>query len=98
MPTGLYEVLWRDDDAAGALDLVRTAPGGTAIDCGTAADYLAANLHASGGASVIGAGAEVLGRLERSVVWDGAWVGPDEVLVGQIRAGDREHPVTVDAS
>ena len=98
VPTGLYEVLWRDDDAAGALDLVRTAPGGTAIDCGTAADYLAANLHASGGASVIGAGAEVLGRLERSVVWDGAWVGPDEVLVGQIRAGDREHPVTVDAS
>jgi MurNAc alpha-1-phosphate uridylyltransferase len=96
VPTGLYEVLWRDDEKAGALDLVRLPADHAAIDCGTPADYLAANLHASAGANVIGVGAEVLGRLERSVVWDGAWVGPDEVLVDQIRAGTRAQPITVD--
>jgi len=98
VPSGLYELLWRGDDAAGALDLVRLPPGSVAIDCGTPADYLAANLHASGGDSVVGDGATVLGSLVRSVIWDGAWVGPDEVLVEQIRAGDREHPLTVDGS
>jgi MurNAc alpha-1-phosphate uridylyltransferase len=65
------------------------------IDCGTPADYLAANLHASGGRNVIGEGATVLGRLERSVVWDGAWVGPEESLSEVIRAGDRRRPLTV---
>jgi MurNAc alpha-1-phosphate uridylyltransferase len=98
VPTGLYEVLWRDDVRAGTLDLVRLPASGVAIDCGTPADYLAANLHASGGVSVIGAGATVLGRAIRSVVWDGAWVGPDEVLQDQIRAGPREHPLTVNAT
>lgn len=95
VPSGLYEVLWRADVQAGTLDLVRLPAESVAIDCGTPADYLAANLHASGGANVIGEGATVLGRLVRSVVWDGAWVGPDEVLVDQIRAGTREHPLTV---
>jgi hypothetical protein len=94
-PSGLYELLWRDDDQAGTLDLAQLPPSGVAIDCGTPADYLAANLHASGGASVIGEGATVLGRLERCVVWDGAWVGPHESLVDAIRAGDRHNPVTV---
>ncbi len=98
VPSGLYEVLWRADAQAGALDLVRVPSATVTIDCGTPADYLAANLHASGGENVIGAGATVLGRLVRSVVWDGAWVGPDEVLVKQIRAGPRENPLTVDAS
>jgi len=88
-PTGLYEVLWRD------AELYLVLHPGTAIDCGTPADYLAANLHASGGASVIGAGATVLGTVERCVVWDGARVGPEEHLVDAIRAGDAEHPVTV---
>ena len=97
VPTGLYEVLWRDDVQIGSLDLVRLPAGAVAIDCGTPADYLAANLDASGGESVIGAGATVLGRAVRSVVWDGAWVGPDEVLTGQIRAGTRNHPLTVTA-
>lgn len=88
VPTGLYEVLWRHGD----LDLcVTDAP---AIDCGTPADYLAANLHASGGESVIGEGAEVLGTVERSVVWPGSRVGPDEHLVEVVRAG----ALTVDAS
>lgn len=94
-PSGLAEVLWRAEEAAGRLDLVRTEA--TAVDCGTAADYLQANLDASGGAPVVGAGAVVEGTLERSVVWDGAWVGPGEHLVEQVRAGTREHPVTVDA-
>lgn len=94
-PSGLYEVLWRADGQAGALDLVRLPTEAVAIDCGTPADYLAANLHAGGGESVVGAGATVLGRLERSVVWDGAWVGPDEVLHEQIRAGDQRHPLTL---
>jgi hypothetical protein len=95
VPSGLYELLWRADARAGTLDLVRLPSTAVAIDCGTPADYLAANLHASGGATVIGAGATVLGQVIRSVVWDGAWVGPDEVLRDQIRAGDREHPLTV---
>ena len=95
VPSGLYERLWRADAEAGVLDLVRLPAETVAIDCGTPADYLAANLHASGGANVIGEGATVLGRLIRSVVWDGAWVAPEEVLVDQIRAGTRTHPLTV---
>jgi CTP:molybdopterin cytidylyltransferase MocA len=92
-PSGLYEVLWRREDAAGRLDLAVTE--GTAIDCGTPADYLAANLHASGGRSVIGAGAVVQGAVDRCVVWDGAVVGPDERLVEVVRAGTASAPVTV---
>ena len=93
-PTGLYEVLWREAAARGELDLV-VAEDTVAIDCGTPADYLAANLHASGGAPVVGAGAVVLGRIERCVVWDGAYVGPDEDLRDAVRAGSRSHPITV---
>jgi MurNAc alpha-1-phosphate uridylyltransferase len=93
-PAGLYEVLWREAGARGELDLV-VAEDLVAIDCGTPADYLAANLHASGGAPVVGEGAVVLGHLERCVVWDGAYVGPDESLRDTVRAGTREQPVTV---
>ena len=94
-PSGLYEVLWHGASERGELDLVIAPPETFSIDCGTPASYLAANLHASNGESVIGAGATMLGRVHRSVVWDGAWVGPDEVLTGVIRAGDRQNPVTV---
>jgi MurNAc alpha-1-phosphate uridylyltransferase len=94
-PTGLYEVLWRDAHARGELDLV--VGDAVAIDCGTPADYLAANLHASGGESVVGAGATVLGRLDRCVVWDGAYVGPGETLREVVRAGTRDEPLTVPA-
>lgn len=94
-PSGLYEVLWRTEAAAGRLDLVRHA--GTAIDCGTPADYLRANLHASNARSVIGAGAAVAGRIERCVVWPDAYVGPAEHLIDSIRAGTRRHPMTVPA-
>ncbi|HET8615340.1 MAG TPA: sugar phosphate nucleotidyltransferase [Actinomycetales bacterium] len=93
-PSGLYEVMWRQEDEAGRLDLALTEA--TAIDCGTPADYLAANLHASGGSSVVGEGATVEGTLDRCVVWDGAFVGPDEQLSRVVRAGSRQRPVTVD--
>ncbi|GAA4348150.1 NTP transferase domain-containing protein [Angustibacter luteus] len=95
LPSGLYEVLWRDLDAAGRLDLVRLDPSSVSIDCGTPADYLAANLHASGGHSVVGEGAVVQGSVDRCVVWPGAWVGPDEQLRDVVRAGTREQPITV---
>ena len=94
-PSGLYEVLWRREHERGRLDLVTTK--GVAIDCGTPAHYLAANLHASGGASVVGKGAVVEGRIERCVVWPGARVDPAESLVEVIRAGTPERPVTVRA-
>ena len=94
-PSGLYEVLWRGERAAGRLELVRHP--GTAIDCGTPPDYLRANLHASSGCPVVGEGATVEGELERCVVWPGAYVGPDEHLVECIRAGTRTEPITVPA-
>ena len=90
-PAGLYEVSWRELHAQGRLDLVETDI--PAVDCGTPADYLRANLLASGGASVVEPGAAVEGRLERSVVWAGERVGPDEVLVEAVRgAGTTLHP------
>lgn len=83
-PSGLWEVLWRDELAAGRLEVVRAA--GPVIDAGTPAGYLAANLTASGGASVVGAGAVVLGTIERCVVWPGARVETGEHLVDAVRA------------
>ena len=90
-PSGLYEVLWRDEAAAGRLDLV--VHPGEFVDCGTPARYLHANLLASGGASVVDPTATV-GRgavLDRCVVWDHSEVAPGEHLVDAVRAG----PLTV---
>jgi NDP-sugar pyrophosphorylase family protein len=95
VPSGLYEALWRAEEAAGRLELVRTDD--VAIDCGTQADYLRANLHASGGHAVVGTTAVVEGCVERCVVWDSAYVGPGERLVDCIRAGTRDQPLTVAA-
>ena len=81
-PSGLYEVAWRGRTD---LDLVTTRH--EFRDCGTPAGYLDANLAASGGASVVGAGARVEGELVRSVVWPGAVVQRGERLVDAIRAG-----------
>lgn len=84
-PGGLYETVWRVELERGTAELVELA--GTFIDCGTPADYLAANLHRSGGTSVVGTGAVVEGEVVRSVVWPGARVEAGERLVEQIRAG-----------
>jgi hypothetical protein len=94
-PSGQYEVLWRY--RLPDVEFVTLAEAGlppVAFDCGTVADYLAANLHASGGASVIDPTAVVEGTVERCVVWDGAYVAADEHLVDAVRAGDRSDPVT----
>ena len=85
--SGLWEVSWRAAMEAGRLEVVRH--DGPFVDCGTPADYLGANLAASGGQSVVGAGAEVLGELVRSVVWPGAVVHAGEVLVDAIRYDGR---------
>ena len=59
------------------------------FDCGTPRSYLAANLWASGGATVLGEGAAVHGRAERCVLWDGTVVAEGERLVDAIRASER---------
>jgi N-acetyl-alpha-D-muramate 1-phosphate uridylyltransferase len=82
-PTGLYEVSWRGLHAEGRLDLVETDE--PVIDCGTPADYLRANLLATGGDSVMEPGARVEGTLVRSVVWAGEAVGAHETLVEAVR-------------
>jgi MurNAc alpha-1-phosphate uridylyltransferase len=83
VPSGLYEVSWRAARAVGRLELVPLE--GPFIDCGTPADYLAANLLASGGETVVGQGAVVEGIAERCVLWPGARVEADEHLVDAIR-------------
>jgi NDP-sugar pyrophosphorylase family protein len=66
------------------------------FDTGTPSTYLAANLAANGGRSVIAADADVdpTAVVERSLVWPGAKVAAHERLVEQIRAPG---PITVDA-
>jgi NDP-sugar pyrophosphorylase family protein len=106
-PAELVRALWRAAEAAGELTVVPYL--GRYLDTGTPADYLAANLDATGPAgrlvapdasvtgdvrnAVIGAGAVVRGRVERAVVWPGGYVGPDEHLTGAIRYG-RDGTVT----
>jgi N-acetyl-alpha-D-muramate 1-phosphate uridylyltransferase len=86
VPSGLYEASWRALADSGQIDIVRW--DGPCFDCGTPARYLAANLAASGGTSVIGAGAQVDGEVVRSVVWPGTRVRRRERLVDAVRAGD----------
>jgi NDP-sugar pyrophosphorylase family protein len=83
-PAGLWEVSWRHLVPGHDLELV--AHDGPFFDCGTPADYLAANLEASGGAPVVGDGAVVEGTLEASVVWAGARVERSEHLWRAVRA------------
>lgn len=86
-PAGLYEVMWRAEQEAGRLDLATHT--GPFVDCGTAADYLAANLEASGGVSVVDEGARLGEGCEvvRSVVWGDAEVAAGERLVDAVRGG-----------
>jgi N-acetyl-alpha-D-muramate 1-phosphate uridylyltransferase len=100
VPTDLVRTVWRPAEAAGELTVVEY--GGTYLDTGTPAHYLAANLHAAGGGvlvadgatvtgraerAVIGADARVAGRITRCVVWPGGYVGSDEDLTDTIRYG-----------
>lgn len=87
VPSGLYEVSWRSLAAAGLLDLV--VHPGPFVDCGTPADYLAANLSASGGASVIDPVSEVGpgAMLRRCVVWPGVVVPAGAQLVDTVCTG-----------
>jgi MurNAc alpha-1-phosphate uridylyltransferase len=88
VPSGLWEVSWGAALAEGRVEVVRH--DGPFVDCGTPADYLEANLAASGGASVVAPGAVVDGDLVRSVVWAGSEVRRGERLVEAIRfAGSR---------
>ena len=86
-PAGLWEASWRALRPGADLELVDH--NGPFLDCGTPARYLAANLAASGGRPVVGAGAVVEGSLDRSVVWPGARVGATEALRSAVRASDR---------
>jgi NDP-sugar pyrophosphorylase family protein len=86
-PSGLVQTLWGPAAAAGRLESIGSHD--RCIDCGTPATYLEANLVASGGESVIGAGAVVDGEVVESVVWPGAVVRSEERLVRSIRAGTR---------
>jgi mannose-1-phosphate guanylyltransferase/MurNAc alpha-1-phosphate uridylyltransferase len=75
-PSGLWELRWSSAEAEGRLEWLTVRA--RFADCGTPGSYLAANLAASHGAPVIGAGARVAGALVRSVVWPGC-----EVLAGE---------------
>jgi N-acetyl-alpha-D-muramate 1-phosphate uridylyltransferase len=73
--SGLYEAVLAPAWAGGRLEAVGHA--GPFVDCGTPADYLAANLaavDAAGGASLVAVGAETGGQVRRSVVGAGARV------------------------
>jgi NDP-sugar pyrophosphorylase family protein len=92
-PSGLYEVLWRNAESEGRLELITY--DGPWFDCGSPSTYLAANLSASNGQTVIGKGASIEGSAIRSVIWPGAVVRRGERLVEVIRASET---LTVDAS
>lgn len=58
------------------------------FDCGTLRDYHAANMAASGGLTVIGDGARVLGTAARCVLWPGVTVAEGEELIDAVRPAD----------
>jgi|KBSSwiStaDraftv2_1062776.scaffolds.fasta_scaffold19426_4 UTP-glucose-1-phosphate uridylyltransferase len=91
---------WRPAERTGRLQAIPLA--GTYIDCGSPAAYLAANMHAAHGQnlvapgaivtglaleSVIGAGSRMNGTVRRCVLWPGAQVDADELLIDSIRVG-----------
>jgi NDP-sugar pyrophosphorylase family protein len=89
-PAGLYEAVWRREIESGRAELIPY--DGMFIDCGTPAEYLRANLHQSGGQTVVGARSVVAGTARRCLIWPDSVVGPGEHLVEVNRAG----PLTVD--
>jgi NDP-sugar pyrophosphorylase family protein len=99
VPGNLVRTVWRPAEAEGSLELI--SYDGVYIDTGTPADYLAANLHAAAGHSlihptaditapvteaVIGAHARVRGPVTRTVIWPAAEVAEAESLTNAIRA------------
>lgn len=86
-PAGLYEVCWAPAIAAGRLEVVAAGAPFIAVD--RPRDYLAANLLASGGESVVADGAVVDGEITRCVLWPGAVVHRSESLVDAIRCDAR---------
>jgi hypothetical protein len=80
----LYDRVWAPWAARGAVEAV-PVPAVTWFDCGTPARYLAANLWASGGRTVVGRDAVVEGEAVDSVLWDGARVERGERIVRAIR-------------
>jgi UTP-glucose-1-phosphate uridylyltransferase len=88
VPTGLYERSWASAEQEGRLEIVELPVDAVCIDCGTPAQYLAANLQWSGGESVVGVGAKVEGEITECVIWPGAHVRADEHLKRAIRANE----------
>jgi mannose-1-phosphate guanylyltransferase len=86
-PSGLYEVSWRAAQADGRVEGARH--DGPFVDCGTPAQYLAANLWDSNGESVVEEGAEVEGSIEGCVIWSEAIVRAGESLSHCIRTKGR---------
>jgi N-acetyl-alpha-D-muramate 1-phosphate uridylyltransferase len=90
---GRIEVVGADDAHAAGREEVgpqvvrREVVGadGAFVACDRPADYLRANLLASGGVSVVGEGAVVEGEVVRSVVWPGQRVEAGERLVDAVR-------------
>lgn len=92
-PSGLWKASWKAAWQRREIDFV--IYDGPYFDCGTPADYLQANLVASGGENVVGEGSVVDGRIERCVLWENSYVGPDENLSEVIRVGS---DLTVEAA
>ena len=82
--SGLREIVWNRLRAEGRLEVLRSDV--PFYDCGTPEDYHRANMAASGGHNVIGAGATVEGEIARCVLWPGVRVEPGERLSDAIRA------------
>lgn len=74
-PSGLWEVCWREAWSEGSLEVV--GGSGRFVDCGTAGDYLDANLAALGEEGARGRAPVTLGEVA------GCWVGPGAVVTGR---------------
>jgi NDP-sugar pyrophosphorylase family protein len=82
VPTGLYEVVWRNANDVGELDVFRSES--PFVDCGTPGDYLRANMLAVGlvGESIIDPSATIGERARIS----GSVIGPGAVIKGSVTA------------
>lgn len=83
---GLYELILEPAWLRREIEFVDF--DGEWFDCGTPRSYLAANLFASGGVTVVGPDATVLGDATECVLWGGTTVGPEESLYRCIRASN----------